>query len=443
MDGVLFYLRETREDQQIHGILTLGGRLDFVRFQRAVRLSLDAEPILGCRLIYHPIAPWWEGREDPDDPGYCRLIQTDDVERSVNAFLTAPLDPFLDPLVQVRVFRKNDDIIVVKISHMIMDGGGTNEYIYSLADFYNRLKDDPCFKPVVNMTGTRSLRQVSRQFTLLEKAKILRRSLRDFKCSGMYLLDKIRIQTGRRNEHPGPVWGLPLKEGSKGDRIFIIRRIPADLVNRLKEYAQSHGATLNDAMLTAYYRAIHQQFAPQPRESMSIRTIANLRRYLPGNGGEALCNLCGYVPVNLGYCLGTGFPETLVRVRDRMLSQKADFIGLGVFPISIVTKFLPFYLRKKLARLELDCMDRGYVKPVPKFSNVGDMISDRLRFDGMTVMDAYQVGPIGYAPGFTVGTAAFRGSLTLSVGICNASENGPIFNRLFDGMEKEILSALM
>jgi len=46
---------------------------------------------------------------------------------------------------------------------------------------------------------------------------------------------------------------------------------------------------------------------------------------------------------------------------------------------------------------------------------------------------------VGYAPAFIVGIAGFEGALTLSVGICNASRNGPIFSRLFDGMERELL----
>lgn len=442
LDGVLFYLCETREDQQIHCILALDGRLDFMRLQRAVRLSLDAEPILGCRLVYHPIAPWWEGCGDPDNPQYCRLIHTDDAKQSANAFLTVPLNPFLDPVVQVRVFRRDGDILVVKISHMIMDGGGSNEYLYLLADIYNRLKTDPDFKPAANRNGTRSLRQVTRQFTLLEKAKVIRRSLRDLKRNDVYLLEQIRLRISRKNQFSKLTWGLPLEQGNEEDRTYILRKIPAHLVNRLREYARSHGATLNDAMLTAYCRALHEQSARRPEESMRVRTIANLRRYLPGDEGDALCNLCGYVPVNLGRCLGNGFLETLLRVRDRMLSHKADFIGLGVFPVSIVTRFMPLYLRKKLAKFELDWMNKGYIKPLPKFSSVGDMMPDRLRFDGVTVSDACQVGPVGYPPAFTVGTTAFKGALTLSVGICNASRNGPVFEKLFDGMEKEISSAL-
>lgn len=438
LDSVLFYFRETREDQQIHVIVKLEGRLDFTRLKRAVRLILDAEPILGCRLTYHPLAPWWERRADLDNLLYCRLVQTEDAESSVNAFLTAPLDPFLDPLVQVRVFRAHEDILVIKLSHLITDGGGSNEYLYLVADLYSRLKEEPDLKPAANTGGTRSLCQVGRRFTLLQKSKILRRSLRDLKSDCTYLLEKFHMQRDRR-----PSWGLPLKQANKEDRAFILRRLPAVLIARLKEHARSHGATLNDAMLTAFCRAIHELFAPRPGESMRIRTIANLRRYLPGNGGETLCNLCGYVPVNIGHHPGTCFVETLLRVRDLMLSHKADFIGLGVFPLSIVaTRLLPFYLLQQMARLEVEFMDRGYVRPVPKFSNVGDMVSEKLSFDGLTVADAYQVGTIGYASAFTVGITGFRGALTLSVGICNASQNAPIFNRLFDGIEKEIRSAL-
>ncbi|MEM5787096.1 MAG: hypothetical protein AAGU11_07235, partial [Syntrophobacteraceae bacterium] len=370
------------------------------------------------------------------------LVHTEDGAASIGAFLTSPLDPFVDPVVQVRIFRQNSDILVVKIYHLVMDGGAANEYLYLLADIYNRLKVVPDFKPAVNLTGSRSLRQVSRRFSLLRKAKILRRSLRDLKCGGIYLLERIRFLAGGRKSS-GRAWGLPLTQRSKENRTFIVRKIPAHLVKRLKDYAQSHGATLNDAMLAAYFRAIHGLFAPEPEDSMRVRIISDLRRYLPGNRGEALCNLCAYVSINLGHYLGSSFMETLHCVRDRTISLKKDFMGLGIFPISIAAKFIPFYLVNKLGRFEVDCIDRGYIRPVPKFSNIGEMISNKLIFDKTPVSDAYQLGPVGYGPAFTVGIVGFEGSLTLSVGICDASWNGPVFNRLFDVMEREIARALM
>lgn len=441
LDRVSFYFGETQEDPQIHWILTFEGRIDFPRLKRAVRLSLDAEPILGCRLIYDPIIPWWERRRDLDDLENCRLVQTEDVERSINAFLTTPLDPFVDPQIQLCVFRKSEDILVVNINHMIMDAGGGKEYLHLLADLYNRLREDPDFKPAANLAGTRSLRQVSRQFTLLQKAKVVRRSLRDLKSDSFHLLEKIHLKTGRRKGASNPVasdWGLPLKYGNMKDRTYILRKIPAPVVRRLKEYARSHGATLNDAMLTAFYRAIHEQFAPHPEESMRVRATADLRRYLPGNRGEALCNLTNYVHVNLGRCLGTSFPETLVRVRDRMLSLKADFIGLGDLPISVAFKFIPFWFTQELARL--DSMHWKNAKPVPTYSNVGELRSDLLHFDGLPIINACLTGPITYAPAFILGITGFKGTLTLNAGITNAAQNGPILNRLFDGMEKEIFS---
>ncbi len=76
LDLALLYLSETREDQQIHCILTFDGRFDFILLERAVRLSIHAEPILRCRLVH-----------------------TEDAAASVEAFLTSPLDPFVDPLV--------------------------------------------------------------------------------------------------------------------------------------------------------------------------------------------------------------------------------------------------------------------------------------------------------------------------------------------------------
>ena len=44
---------------QIQAVLRLDGRLDYNKLARAVRLSVDIEPVLGCRFIEHA-PPYWK-----------------------------------------------------------------------------------------------------------------------------------------------------------------------------------------------------------------------------------------------------------------------------------------------------------------------------------------------------------------------------------------------
>ena len=51
---------------QLGGNVSFDGRMDETRLQRAVRLLLDAEPVLGCRLDAEAVPPVWRRIEGPE-----------------------------------------------------------------------------------------------------------------------------------------------------------------------------------------------------------------------------------------------------------------------------------------------------------------------------------------------------------------------------------------
>jgi NRPS condensation-like uncharacterized protein len=51
----IIYLSRFANDIVIRAVVTLGGRVDELYLRRALRLSLDAAPIAGCRYV----EGWW------------------------------------------------------------------------------------------------------------------------------------------------------------------------------------------------------------------------------------------------------------------------------------------------------------------------------------------------------------------------------------------------
>lgn len=45
---------------QLGGVVLFDGRLDEARLGRALRHLLDAEPVLGCRLVANAVPPVWQ-----------------------------------------------------------------------------------------------------------------------------------------------------------------------------------------------------------------------------------------------------------------------------------------------------------------------------------------------------------------------------------------------
>jgi NRPS condensation-like uncharacterized protein len=109
---------------QIQAIMKLDGRLNFYKLERAVRLSIDAEPVLGCQFI-KSAAPYWKRYHDIDNVKFCSIEHTDNPDESVKKFLEGPLDMDKGPMVKVKLIRSGlHDILGVKINHTCCDAAG-------------------------------------------------------------------------------------------------------------------------------------------------------------------------------------------------------------------------------------------------------------------------------------------------------------------------------
>ena len=101
----------------------------------------------------------------------CEITETTNVDQEIRRFLSIPIDPFEDPLAHMQVFRSERDTLCIRLNHLAGDGAGLKDYAYLLASIYTRLAHEPGYVPIPNLGGSRSLRQVSRRFSFLDKLK--------------------------------------------------------------------------------------------------------------------------------------------------------------------------------------------------------------------------------------------------------------------------------
>ena len=123
MDKVQYIWGKWREPQ-IHGVVCITGRILDDRVGKAVRLSLDAERVLGCRFVNRWWRPYWEHRDDLDNIEFYEVIETANVEKELQRFLSTPTGPCEDPQVLVRILRSGDDTLCIKVSHIVADAVG-------------------------------------------------------------------------------------------------------------------------------------------------------------------------------------------------------------------------------------------------------------------------------------------------------------------------------
>ena len=288
-------------------ILRLDGRLDLDRLVKAVRLSVDAEPVLGCKFV-EGNPPYWKRLKNIDEVVFCSLEETHDSNTSVQRFLESPLDMDHDPKIKVKLIRSDEyDIVGIKANHACCDGTGIKEYVELVSAIYSRL--DGSGEANVAIPSKRGRRDQDRLFERL----------------GITDTDSLWI--------PGsdiliPTWAFPWKQGTSSTTRIAVCRISPDQVDAINSYAKSRGATFNDLILAAYYRAMLKMGQPVYGVPMGINVTIDLRRYLPDKKTEALRNFSGSVNTWLSMVENESFDETLSRVVYMMNEIKRGYPGL-------------------------------------------------------------------------------------------------------------------
>jgi NRPS condensation-like uncharacterized protein len=410
----LEYIARQVADQQLHAVIQFEGRVDAKRMAQAVRLTLDAEPVLGCRFVPAPRRPYWERRSDLDRLSLCRVIETNDVERALWDWIATPLDPSSDPAVQARLFCSDRDTLCIKMDHVAADAGGTKEYAYFLAHTYRELAANPSYAPAPNLHGDRGMGQV-------------------FKRVGPRML----FAAWRRRDSVAPLWGFPSSRSNLGDRAFAVRRIDSVRFDAIKAYAHSDDASINDVLLAAEFRALGALLQPPPGERFALQVSVDLRRYLPSGEAGAIANLASALFPVLEWAPETPFEHTLVQARDTMNVFKAQGPGLGsALYLQLGASVLGFARLEEMVRREMvKGAEAG--KSHPFLSNLGLLDERKLRF-GEPLSDAFLVGPVLYPPGFMLSASTFRELMLLTCGFCDAAKNQSTYERFFDLLMHEL-----
>jgi NRPS condensation-like uncharacterized protein len=428
-DRILYWMRKSY-DSSIRCVIEFDGRVNAARMARAIRLTLDAEPVLGCRFVRGIYRHYWEGVDNPDGAVLFEVLETSEYDDDMGAFIGAlpPLNICNGPQVRAWLVRSEKDTLVICLQHVACDGVGAKDYLALLARIYLKLFQDPSYHPEPNLAGSRSLKQVLKNFSPGDYFPLMRRGVRDF-YEFMFPLVRKTL----------PSTGMPLSRPS-----MIVHTLGPDLFRKFREYGLKRNATINDMLVTAFVRTFYG--AEKPGENLWPKIVgtADLRRYLPDKKAGALCNLSGFTYLSIGPKLGETFEDTLVLLRDSMSALKNDFIGFGPVPLSaLLFATLPFsaalWVHDKLGDLQKKQAASGR-DFAPLFSNMGNIEASQVNFGDTEVRHAFITTPVATPPVLAIGLTGFRQSVTITAGFCETVVTKNDVKRMLDGIEKEISS---
>jgi NRPS condensation-like uncharacterized protein len=414
-DKMNFISRSTA-DQQLRVVINFAGRIDETVLARAVRLTMEREPVLGCRFVEKSSEVYWERRNDLDQLVQVQVITCERTQAALMDFLAQPTDPRREALLQARIFRGlSSDTLAIKVDHVAADGTGSKEAAYLLADTYTRLLADPGYHPAPG------------KFNLRGQAAF-------FRQAGLKNLIKYRPrQMGLPHR---AAFSLPFHSLRNDERSFSLRTLEPERVRTLKAYGKSHGATLNDLILTAFYRALFAGANPQAGQAYSIQVPIDLRRSLPEGQEQHICNLSGGLFPAVTFTPGEHFEDTLATVQAAMKRWKSGQPGLtGAMLMELA--FVLGYAKGKAQVLRMTAPNGDHVSPL-LMSNLGMLDASRLVFGALLIETAYELGPVMLNHGLMLTASTYNDRLVLGMGTCRSNLSAEIVEGLLEAVSCEL-----
>jgi NRPS condensation-like uncharacterized protein len=404
----LLYDETGFNDHQLHCEIGLGSSLDEETLKKAAMLSLASIPILATRYREESGQAEWESLPSGDLE---RAFAATDDDAAFESARTFRIREEFGPQLRICLLRGARSAIAITMNHMIADGGGFKDYLYYLCDTYTRLRGDPGYIPPL-IDGDRGIGQITRAIGFFAKV-------------GAWF-------DQRSDSNRAGKLSFPFGAGADSHPFIATRVIDSGKVARLKDYCKTRGATLNDAALAAYYRVLARTIGSSALKDLELPIMIDMRRYLPSREFRALCNLASTTITRLRQREGESFEDSLSKAKALMDVLKEKRIGVGGFlKMSLLFSLCGESRARRLLRI-------GLVHPLICMTNIGEIDSRRLAFEGTPVVSAYVCGSIKHKPHFQMALSGFDGSLTLSSNLYGSEEDERRVEAFLASVEEEL-----
>ncbi len=388
-------------DQQITFVLEFFDPLDPIRLGQALVALVKRLPILGTvvradggRLRRVPVTGY--------DPSPVVVDDCVDAPREVLRFVSRPCEPTSQPPLKILLLRHGGgDILCVKLDHVLSDAIGVGHLVALLAAEYSGVSDMPA------INDRRDLWQVLRAAPL---SHLLRAAF------AMTL--------------PTPPEPLYAAVGGSAEPFLARLTIGSAGFARLHDFARDHRATINDVLLTAYFRAAFTRRSEPARTPFPMMVPVDMRRYLPLDRRCAIANLSSAVFPALEPVAGESVAATLARVVGLMATLKAASPGLAqALLIQFASLHGGMIMRRRYGNG--GPRRRGFIS----VTNIGAIDEACAAFAGTGARQVYFVGPLQRAPGFLIAVSSFRSNLHLVI----QANGGPAYRAFVQAFLDEAL----
>ncbi|EKQ56856.1 MULTISPECIES: condensation domain-containing protein [unclassified Clostridium] len=406
---IMQYFYGSVHEPLIHCLIDFSCHIDKAALIKAVTLSLKTNPLISCCFNIAARRPYWEEKNFTGEDIVRVVIADSNEEEQKTKLLASTIDITKEPQLKIYLFQKQDtDTLCIIINHMLCDGAGFKEYLYTLSNLYNECKSGN--KNLLNAKSLpRNSYQILNNFKFTEKLNVF---------FSKYNLSK------QENELKYSL------QGDKNNPLFVALDITKDEFAHIKAYAKNKDVTVNDLIITAYMKVLHKRTG---EERIIIPCPVDLRKYLYPNQEHGICNLTSNFICDVIIMKNDSFEDILIQVSKQIKEQKSNDNCLKpVIILELVFNLLPFAILHKV-------FNKFFTIPVTSFTNLGVIDKKQLRFNDAEITHTYITGAVKYVPYFQIAVSTYDNTCTLSCNLYGTPEDKICIEQFLMDMKNELL----
>ena len=384
------YLFRNYYDRTMHAVYRYSARTDVEALKGAYMYVLSHIDVLHSTFAANPVRPYWEVNDDYSPDDFFSFIETSSPESELDKFVTAEISPFGKVQFKAALIRSGGtDIWAVICNHMCFDGSDLRYFNMKVAESYSKFMAAGDYTVEIK-SGTRSADQVYAQMSEEDKKHAM-----SLYKNVSTVRNKIVFPFGEDDDTLRPR--------------LILRKLAAENFLKMKTKKKKSGATVNDIIVAAYFRALFKYIETSGR-TLTVPCMYDLRRYV-GGSSAGLTNMIGFMPCSLD-SVGENMDETVEKVKAALKPAKEDrFTGLYSLPLlKLAYKVFPHVIAEFAIKL-------GYTNPYIGMSNIGLINPAEFRLASAEPFDAFYSGAIKFKPYMQLALTTFKNEITFSIGV--------------------------
>lgn len=407
------YILRDFNDNTVRFVLNYPGVVDVDILRKAIKAVVESVDVLHGTFFTEGIGAHWKLNENMDESNYFLYVETDgDPAKTANSLSLLPV--YSEDKVQIHctlVQNAEKSCVVVRMSHLVVDGGDGKYLLGKLAEAYNLIAETGNADALEIKNGSRAPEKVYDTVSKEDMKKLQKSS---------------PSSTNIRSFYPYP-------SEEAGRNRLVLAKLPANIMNAARKKAKGVGASVNDMMIAAAYHAYAKMEGIDAAQPMCINSTMDLRRHCKDGESEGLCNMSGsFMTVLENGCTGS-FAETLATVAEQTNKVKENpLAGLEGMPI------VHALARNMPMGILLEIMGKVYGTAPVGVTNLGNLKCADFALGGITPNGGIFGGPLKKKPGMQISIISFDGECVLAVAVQCSDEDVAVLQKTLDDMVAEI-----